>query len=115
LTATFTTDIVVIIVIIYTTTKPIAAQEARRRFGELLDKAFYRRESFVVERAGEAKAAIVPLAEYDEMLRIKQEAKKRFFALVEEIQKRTSANDPKQVQRAIDEAIENTKPTSKTK
>jgi prevent-host-death family protein len=91
------------------TSQSITAQEARRRLGELLDKAYYRRESFVVERAGEPKAALVPMAEYNEMLRLKQEARERFFALVDEIQKRTSAYDPEAVQAAIDEAIEATR------
>jgi prevent-host-death family protein len=96
-------------------TKTIAAQEARRRFGELLDKADYRRESFLIERAGQAKAAIVPIGEYNEMQRMKQEARERLFTLVDEVQKRTSAYDPNEVQAAIDEAIEATRSRNKSK
>ena len=57
-------------------TNTVSAVQARKQFGELLDKAFYRNESFVVERSGEPRAVIVPLQEYSEMKRMKQEAKK---------------------------------------
>jgi prevent-host-death family protein len=91
------------------TTKTIAAQEARRRFGELLDKADYRRESFLIERAGQAKAAIVPISEYNEMQRMKQEAKKRLFARIDKVQKRLANRDPQKIEAVIQEAIEATR------
>ena len=84
----------------------IPAIEARKRFGELLDKTFYRGESFIVERAGEPKAAIVPVREYEELQRRKKIARERFWEMTETLRKRTSQYDPKEIQAAIDEAIE---------
>ena len=83
----------------------ITAVQARKQFGQLLDKAYYRRESFVVARAGEPRAVIVPLPEYADMQRRKQEAKERFFAMTDELRTRFAKEDPKKVQQAIDEAI----------
>lgn len=87
----------------------IAAQEARRRFGELLDKADYRRESFLIERAGQAKAAIVPIAEYNEMLRLREEARKRLFARIDETQKQLADRDPEEIEATLQEAIDATR------
>jgi len=84
----------------------ISAQDARRKFGELLDKADYRNESFVIERSGQAKAAIVPMAEYNEMLRMKSESKKRLFAIIDEVQKRTSEHSRDEIKAAVYEASE---------
>ncbi len=90
---------------------PIPAIEARRRFGELLDKTYYRGESFIVERAGEPKAAIVPVREYQELQRQKKAAKAQFWAMTQKIRKRIAKYDPQEVQAAIDDAIEEVKQT----
>jgi prevent-host-death family protein len=63
---------------------PITAMQLRRGSGKLLDRVFYKSERFVVQKAGEPRAVIVPLREYREMQRRKAEAKKRFFATAEE-------------------------------
>ncbi len=94
-----------IVMPILMTSKPIAAQEARRRFGELLDKAFYRRESFVVERAGEPKAVIVPVADYIDYQRRKQVAKKNFWAMTQELYKAFENKDPDEIEREIEVGI----------
>lgn len=91
------------------TTQIIAAQDARRRFGELLDKADYRRESFLIERAGQAKAAIVPISEYNQMQYMKQEARKRLFARIEQTQKQLADRDPEEIEAVIQEAVEATR------
>ena len=87
----------------------ISAVKARQQFGELLDKADYRGESFVIKRAGKLKAAIVPIREYQQMKQSKAKAKKRFFAMTDTVLKRTSKYPPKQVQAAIDEAVKATR------
>lgn len=89
-----------------TTSVFIPAIEARRRFGELLDKTYYRGESFIVERAGEPKAAIVPIREYEELQRQKKMAKEQFWAMTQEMRKRTIQYDAQEIQAAIDEAID---------
>ena len=87
------------------TVRTIAAQEARRKFGELLDKADYRRESFLIERAGRAKAAIVPVSEYDEMQRLRKEARERLFARIDRTQKRLAKRNPQEIENTLQEAI----------
>ena len=91
-----------------TVSRTVSAQEARRKFGELLDKAFYRRESFVVERAGEPKAVIVPMSEYNEMQRLREEARKRLFARIDQTQAQLAARDPDAFEAIIQEAIDAT-------
>jgi len=91
------------------TTKTIAAQEARRRLGELLDKTDYRRESFLIERAGQAKAVMIPVSEYNEMQRMKQEARKRLFARIDQTQKRLANRKPQKIEAIIEKAIEATR------
>ena len=43
--------------------KQIGAFEARRKFGQLLEEAFYNKDSFIVQRAGRPMAAVVPLSQ----------------------------------------------------
>ena len=84
----------------------VSAVQARQQFGELLDKAYYRSQSFVVERSGQPRAAIVPMRQYVEMQRIKQSAKERFFELVDKARARNKGVDPNIIQKEIDEAVE---------
>jgi prevent-host-death family protein len=73
--------------------KTIAAYEARRKFGQLIEEAFYRNDSFVVERSGRPMAVIVPVDAYERWKRL---AKERVFAMLEEVWQRTQ-NVPEQV------------------
>lgn len=61
--------------IIRTIDKKIGAFEARRQFGQILKEVEMKRESFVVERHGEAVAAVVPIAVYDQW----KKGRKEFF------------------------------------
>ena len=77
----------------------------RSQPGTVVDNVFYRNASIVIQRAGKAKAVIVPLQEYEAILRIKREAKERLFALIDDVQTRTAQYDPDEVKQAIDEAV----------
>lgn len=46
--------------------KQIGAFEARRKFGQLLEEAFYNKDSFIVNRAGRPMAVIVSYDEYQQ-------------------------------------------------
>jgi prevent-host-death family protein len=82
--------------------KTIAAYEARRKFGQLIEEAFYRKDNFVVERSGRPMAVIVPIDAY---ARWKRLAKERVFAMLEEVWRRTE-NVPGEVLEAeIDQAL----------
>jgi len=49
---------------IYRTRKRLSATEASRNFSEILNRALYRGESFLVERAGEPVVEIRPAASH---------------------------------------------------
>ena len=86
-----------------TTTIPM--MQLRSRPGTYVDRVFYRKESFIVEKTGQPRAVLVPLNIYSEVMRLKQLAKQDFFKLANKIQKRTASQDPKKAQAVINEAI----------
>ena len=53
-------------------TASISAMDLRKEPGRFLDRVSYRGESFLIERAGEPKAVLVPVRDYREMKRLKQ-------------------------------------------
>lgn len=83
----------------------ISAVEARKRLGELLDKAFYRNESFIVERAGEPKAVIVPMQGWAEMKRLKREAKNELLALNNQLAAAFSDLEEAEAEQLVNEAV----------
>ena len=87
-------------------TPSISMMDLRSQPGTFLDRVFYRNESIVIERAGEPKAVIIPLREYRDFQRRKQEARMRFWAITEEIRQRLAAHDPQEVEAAFAEALE---------
>jgi prevent-host-death family protein len=78
----------------------------RTQVGTVLDRVFYRGERFIVEKAGEPRAVIVPVREYEEMLRRKQAAKERFWKMTQELQASFKDEDPEKVEQVIQEAID---------
>lgn len=91
-----------------TITDPIStvtAMQLRRGSGKLLDRVFYKGERFVVQKAGEDRAVIVPLREYWEMKRLKAEAKKRLFEKIDKLRTVVADEDPEVIERNIKRAI----------
>ncbi len=82
-------------------TTEISALEARRQFGELMNRAYYGGESFIVKRDNLPMIKIEPV--YDEQQ--KEQARKEFFAFVEEIRAELAKHDPQEVDEAFEEAI----------
>lgn len=71
--------------------KKIAAFDARRNFGRILQEVLSRGDRYVVERHGEPVAAVVPLQVYEQWKRARQ----AFFARVRQAseQAQMSAQD----------------------
>ena len=86
-------------------TATISAMDLRKDTGKILDLADYRNERFLVERAGKAKAVIIPVREYQDYQRVKQESKDAFFKTVDLLQKRLTDKDPKAIEAAVESAI----------
>ena len=88
--------------------------ELRNQPGTLLDRVFYRGESFVVEKAGEARAVIVPVREYEDMQRRKQSAREQFWQMTQELQTAFAGVDPQEIEAEIDKAIQEVRAAKKT-
>lgn len=80
--------------------KRVAAFEARRQFGRILEEVVARNNAFVVERHGEPVAAVVPLRVYESW-------KRRRSELVELIEKasRHSALSLEEAEALAEEAV----------
>ena len=84
--------------------KTIGAYEARRRFGQLIEEAFYRRDHFIVERSGRPMAVIVPIEDYQKWQRL---AKARIFGMLEQVWERNADIPPEELERDVEEALAN--------
>lgn len=81
----------------------MTAEEARDRFGEVLNRAYYQREPIIVERQGKPVAVVVSPADFE---RYQQLARDRFFQVVDRVQDRNAAHDPDEVLRDVTEAVD---------
>ena len=86
-------------------TASIPMMQLRSQPGTYIDRVFYRKESFIVEKTGQPRAVLVPLNIYNDVMRLKQQAKQDFFKLVDKVKKRTASYSAKEIQAAIDEAV----------
>ena len=75
--------------------KQIGAFEARRKFGQLLEEAFYNKDSFIVNRAGRPMAVIVSYEEYQQWRAL---AKEQVLHLVDEVWQRTQAEPAEELE-----------------
>ena len=82
--------------------KTIAAFEARRKFGQLIEEAFYRKDSFVIERSGRPMAVIVPIDAYERWKRL---AKERVFVMLEEVWQRNQDAPDQVLEQEIAQAL----------
>lgn len=101
--------IITSIMLLLPKTTTINAMDLRREVGTLLDRADYRRESFVIERAGKPKAALVPYTEFEQLQRICQEARTRYFEHVEELQDKFADLSSEHLEKLIEEAVQNSR------
>jgi len=86
-------------------TASIPMMQLRSQPGTYIDRVFYRKESFIVEKTGQPRDVLVPLNIYNDVMRLKQQAKQDFFKLVDKVKKRTASYSAKEIQAAIDEAV----------
>lgn len=81
----------------------MSAKEARDRFSGVLNRAYYQRESIIVERQGKPVAVVLSVADFE---RYQQLAREQFFGAVDRIQARNAAHDPDEVLRDVTEAVD---------
>lgn len=82
--------------------RAIGAYEARRRLGQLIEEAFYKRDHFIIERSGRPMAALVPIDDYHKWQRL---AKDQIFRMLEEVWERNAEVSTEELQKDVTEAI----------
>jgi len=82
--------------------KTVGAYEARRRFGRLIEEAFYRHDHFIVERGGRPMAAIVSIDDYKSWQRL---ARERVFELIEPVWQRNAAEPEDELEADVTSAL----------
>ncbi len=82
--------------------KTIGAFEARRNFGKLIEEAFYKKDSFIIERSGRAMAVIISIEDYQKWQRL---AKEQVFSMMEAVQKRNERVPARELERDVREAL----------
>ena len=86
--------------------KTIGAFEARRSLGKLIEEAFYKKDSFIIERSGRAMAVLVSIEDYQ---RWRQLAQDQVFAMIETAQKRNAKVSAAELDRDVREAVKTLK------
>jgi prevent-host-death family protein len=82
--------------------KVISAMTARRNLGQILEKAFYKGDSFIIERAGKPMAAVIPIEQY----RHWQRERDQIFAMIDEVQQRTRQVPVEELEADIEAAVD---------
>lgn len=82
--------------------KKVTAIDARRNFGELLEGVYSKGDQYVIERAGEPMAAVVPIWQLEERRRRRE----RVFGMVQKVWKRNKRVKPGVIEREVTKAVE---------
>lgn len=83
----------------------ISALDARKRLGEIIDKAIYQEKSFVVERAGKPAVAIIPMSRYERMVKREMEDREAFFAMTDELRQHFAKVEETELDQLVTEAV----------
>lgn len=81
--------------------RTINALAARKKFGQLLEEAYYRGDEIIVERAGKPMAVIVSIEEFKNW----QTERERDFAFLDKIRERSKDLSAEKVEEIVDEAV----------
>jgi prevent-host-death family protein len=80
--------------------KTISAGQAKKQFGRLLEEVSHQSQSVVIEQSGQAMAVLIPVEQYRQL----KERRAAFFAMIDDVQQRTSQAPPEELEAAIAEA-----------
>ncbi|MCX5889899.1 MAG: type II toxin-antitoxin system Phd/YefM family antitoxin [Deltaproteobacteria bacterium] len=81
--------------------KKISAMKARQNLGQLLNEVSIRGDSYIIERAGKALAALVDMERFQQL----QEDRNAALQAVKNIWQKMQEADAQEVQEAIKEAV----------
>ena len=79
----------------------VSALRARRNLGQMLDGVHCRGDEYTIERAGKPMAAMVPVEQYEQWRKGREE----FFALVDRVRERNRGVDSEEIERDIAVAV----------
>ena len=91
--------------------KKVNALKARQNLGKLLEEMYYQGDQFIIERAGKAMAAVVPLWQLEEW----QKRRERLFAAVEDVQQLNQKVKPDMIERDVQDALRAVRTTTRRK
>jgi len=91
--------------------KKVNALKARQNLGKLLEEVYYQGDQFIIERAGKAMAAVVPLWQLEEW----QKRRERLFATVEDVHQRNQKVKPDMIERDVQDALRVVRTTPRRK
>jgi len=77
--------------------RSVSALKARGNLGQILEGVYYRGDEYIIERAGRPMAAVVPVEQYEQWRREREE----FFALVDEVRGRNRDVEAQEVARDV--------------
>lgn len=96
---------IIILIMSLQTTPTISAMALRKGPGRFLDRVEYRKERFVVERAGKPKAALVPLTDLKQMQKRQSEARARLFEKTQEIRRAFAGMTEEETDRLVGNTV----------
>jgi prevent-host-death family protein len=82
--------------------RKVNALTARKNLGQLLERVYYQGDQYVIERAGRAMAAVIPVWQLKEQ----RERRERFFGMIEAVGKNTKKARPGMIEREVREAVQ---------
>jgi len=91
--------------------KTISAMKARQNFGQLLEETFYRGEKFVIKRGNKPMAVLIPINEYEQFKRQRNED----FGIYDEIWELNRDIPTREVERDVQEAIDEVRAQKRVK
>ena len=81
--------------------KKVNALKARQNLGQLLEEVYYKGDQYIIERAGNPMAAVVPLWQLETF----RERRERFSRMVRDVQRRTTKLKPELIEREVESAV----------
>lgn len=90
--------------------KRISAVKARQNLGQMMNEVAIRGDDYIIERAGKALVAIIPIEKYQRL----QKKKDKVFQTVDEIRSQVKDEDSSIIEKEIAEAVKAYKKSTKT-
>lgn len=81
--------------------KTLTAIKARQNLGEVLEEVYYNGDQFIIERAGKAMAAVVPLWQ----VQARKKHQERVFGMLDKLWKSAPKIKSAMIEREVAEAV----------